>query len=152
MIKVVFAWVIAAGVWAAPYSVGQQVPPMELSDQFDQKHLLQTIPDIVVMVFEREASATVNGYLSQQEKGYLEKRNAAFVADISQMPRFVAESFALPKMREYPYAVLLIRDEEQGLLFPGEEGKITVMKFRGNILTQIQYVTTAAELKAAIEQ
>ena len=57
----------------------------------------------------------------------------------------------MPKMRKYPHTVLLIRDEEQGLRFPGEEGKITVMKFRGNFLREIEYITTAAELKQAIE-
>ena len=55
-------------------------------------------------------------------------------------------------MRKYPHTVLLIRDEEQGVKFPGEEGKITVMKFRGNFLTKVQFVETAEQLKKAIEQ
>lgn len=68
------------------------------------------------------------------------------------MPSFIAEAFALPKMRHYPYAILLIRDEELGLRFPAQEGKITVLHFAANVLRRIEYVNTAEHLKAAIEQ
>ena len=117
-----------------------------------KKHTLKVMPKTVIMAFEKGTGATVNEYLAAQGKGYLAKHKAAFVADISLMPKFITESFALPKMRKYPHTVLLIQDEMVGLKFPGEEEKITVMKFRGNFLTQIRYVTTAAELKAAIEE
>lgn len=143
---------IALSVWAAPYKVGQSVSPLDLSDQFGKRYTLKTMPKTLIMAFEKGTGATVNEYLAAQGKGYLDKYKAAFVADISQMPNFITETFALPKMRKYPHTVLLIRDEEQGLKFPGEEEKITVMKFRGNFLQSVEYITTADELKKAIEQ
>lgn len=152
MKKVIIAFLAAASLWAAPYQVGQSVMPLDLSDQFGKKHTLKAMPKTLIMAFEKGTGATVNEYLADKGKGYLAKHKAAFVADISLMPNFITESFALPKMRKYPHTVLLIRDEEQGLRFPGEEGKITVMKFRGNFLTKIDFVTTASELKSAIEQ
>lgn len=152
MKKVIITLFMVAGLWGAPYQVGQSVMPLDLSDQFGKKHTLKAMPKTLIMAFEKGTGATVNEYLAAQGKGYLAKHKAAFVADISLMPKFITESFALPKMRKYPHTVLLIQDEEQGLRFPGEEDKITVMKFRGNFLTKIDYITTAAELKAAIEQ
>ena len=137
---------------AAPYKVGQSVMPLDLSDQFGKRVTLKMMPKTVVMAFEKGTGATVNDYLTSQEKGYLAKNKAAFVADISQMPKFITESFALPKMRKYNHTVLLIQDEEQGLNFPYQEDKITVMKFRGNFLTKIEFVDTAEQLKKAIEQ
>ena len=151
MKKVIITLLAAAGLWGAPYQVGQSVTPLDLSDQFGKRHMMKSMPKTLIMAFEKGTAATVNDYLAAQEKGYLASHKAAFVADISLMPNFITESFALPKMRKYPHTVLLIRDEEQGLRFPGEEGKITVMKFRGNFLREIEYITTAAELKQAIE-
>lgn len=143
---------IAVSVWAAPYKVGQSVMPLDLNDQFGKRVTLTSMPKTLIMAFEKGTGATVNEYLATQDKGYLAKNKAAFVADISQMPKFITESFALPKMRKYPHKILLIQDEEQGLRFPGEEEKITVMKFRGNFLTKVEFVSTAEELKKAIEQ
>lgn len=152
MKKIVMAVLAAASIWAAPYSVGQSVSPLDLNDQFGKRHSLKVMPHTLIMAFEKGTGATVNEYLAAQGKGYLTKVNAAFIADISQMPNFITQAFALPKMRKYPHVVLLIQDEEQGLKFPAEEDKITVMKFRGNFLTKIEFVTTAAEIKQAIEQ
>ncbi|WP_298692764.1 hypothetical protein [uncultured Sulfuricurvum sp.] len=152
MKKVLIALLVGLSVWAAPYKVGQSVAPLDLSDQFGKRYSMKAMPKTLIMAFEKGTGATVNEYLAAQGKGYLDKNKAAFVADISQMPNFITEAFALPKMRKYPHTVLLIRDEEQGLRFPAEEDKITVMKFRGNFLQSVDYITTADELKKAIEQ
>lgn len=144
--------VLSAVLMAAPYKVGQSVMPLNLADQFGKKVVLKSMPKTLIMAFEKGTGATVNEYLATQDKGYLAKHKTVFVADISQMPNFITETFALPKMRKYPHTVLLIRDEEQGLNFPGEDGKITVMKFRGNFLTKVEFVESTAEVKKAIEQ
>ena len=145
MKKVIILLFVTLTLWAAPYKVGQSVMPLDLSDQFGK-------PKTLIMAFEKGTGATVNEYLTAQEKGYLAKNKAAFVADLSQMPKFITESFALPKMRKYTHTVLLIQDEVQGLNFPYQEDKITVMKFRGNFLTKVEFIETAVELKKAIEQ
>ncbi|AFV98575.1 MULTISPECIES: hypothetical protein [unclassified Sulfuricurvum] len=152
MKKVIILLMVALSVWAAPYKVGQSVMPLDLNDQFGKRLTLKAMPKTLIMAFEKGTGATVNEYLTVQEKGYLVKNKAAFVADISQMPKFITESFALPKMRKYTHTVLLIQDEEQGLNFPYQEDKITVMKFRGNFLTKVEFIETTAELKKAIEQ
>lgn len=152
MKKVIAVLLTALSLWGAPYKVGQSVMPLDLNDQFGKRYTLKVMPKTLVMAFEKGTGATVNEYLGAQEKGYLAKNKAAFVADISQMPKFITETFALPKMRKYNHTVLLIQDEEQGINFPYQEDKITVMKFRGNFLTKVDFVSTADELKKAIEQ
>jgi hypothetical protein len=152
MKKVIISLLVAVSIWAAPYKVGQSVMPLDLSDQFGKRVTLKMMPKTLIMAFEKGTGATVNEYLSAQEKGYLAKNKAAFVADISQMPKFITESFALPKMRKYAHTVLLIQDEEQGFDFPYQEDKITVMKFRGNFLTKVEFISTVSELKRAMEQ
>jgi len=152
MKKMIVLLLVVLSVWAAPYKVGQSVAPLDLNDQFGKKIVLKAMPKTLIMAFEKETSATVNDCLGKQSGNYLSDHHAAYIADISPMPTFIAEAFALPKMRKYPYTVLLIRDEEIGLKFPAEEGKITVLRFEKNILKAIEYVATADELKTAIEQ
>ncbi|MBV5320064.1 MAG: hypothetical protein JZU62_00095 [Sulfuricurvum sp.] len=152
MKRVIVLLLVTMSLWAAPYKVGQSVMPLDLNDQFGKRYTLKMMPKTLIMAFEKGTGATVNEYLTVQEKGYLAKNKAAFVADISQMPKFITESFALPKMRKYTHTVLLIQDEEQGLNFPYQEDKITVMKFRGNFLTKVEFISTPTELKKAIEQ
>ncbi len=152
MKKVIMFALLAMSLYAAPYKLGQSVMPLDLEDQFGKKSTMNVMPKTLIMAFEKGTGATVNEYLTVQEKGYLKKYDAGFVADISHMPNFITKVFALPKMRKYTHTVLLIRDEEQGLRFPAEDGKITVMTFRGNVVTSVEYVITANELKAAIEK
>lgn len=142
----------ALSLWAAPYSVAQKIAPIEVEDQFGIKHSLNTIPKTFIFVFEKEGSEIVNECLGKQRRSYLAEHQALYLADISSMPAFVAEAFALPKMRQYLYTVLLIRDEEMGAKFPAEEGKVTLLRMDGNLIKAIEYVTTADELQKAIER
>lgn len=152
MKKIIVLLLLTVSIWGAAYKVGQSVQPLELKDQFAKKHTMKVMPHTLIMAFEKGTGATVNEYLAAQDKGYLNAHNAAFVADISGMPSFITNTFAIPKMQKYPHTVLLIDDEEFGLKFPGQEEKITVMKFKGNFLQSIDYVSTADELKRAVEQ
>jgi len=152
MKKMVLFALLAMSLYGAAYQVGQSVAPLELQDQFGKHIALKVMPKTVIMAFEKGTSGTVNEYLAAQNKDYLGLHNSAFIADISQMPNFITESFALPKMRKFSHTVLLIRDEELGLRFPAQEEKITVMKFQGNRVSAIEFVSTAEQLKQAIEQ
>lgn len=141
------------GVFASAheYTEGSALRPIELVDQFDERVVIKDFSKIAIVVFDREASDVVNTFLQTQSPEYLAKHEAFLIADISEMPGFVAQAFALPKMRKYPYKVLLIKDEEQGMLFPGEEHKITIMHINHNKVKKISYITTANELKAILD-
>lgn len=151
MKKVLLFLLITLSMWAASYNVGQTVPPLNFPDQFGKITVFKEMPQTFIFTREKGTSAIVNDFLKTQDGAYLQKYNAVYVADISGMPNFITEVFALPKMRKYPYSVLLIRDESQ-VKFPGEEGKVTVMKLKGNMVTSISYVSIPEQLKAAIEQ
>jgi hypothetical protein len=152
MKKVFLTLLIAMSVWAVGYKAGDTVPPIDFPDQFGKRAIFNEMPQTLILTYEKGTSATVNDFLATQDGAYLQKHNAVYIADISGMPNFITEVFALPKMRKFAYPVLLIRDEEQGLKFPGEEGKVTVMKLKGNFVSSVTYVSTPEQLKVAIEQ
>ncbi len=139
-------------MWANEYQIGQTINTIILNDQFGTTHNIDKMPRTIIMTFEKEPSAVLNEYLSKQSEGYLEKNNAVFVADISEMPAFVSKSFALPKMREYKYKVLLITDENEGATYPYQEGQITIIKTENNRIKSINFTDKLSQLNKMIEK
>ena len=63
--------------------------------------------------------------LSEKKENILEKNSAVYVADISGMPSLISKFIALPKMKKYPFSVLLLDDTNKDN-FVKEDGKIIV--------------------------
>jgi hypothetical protein len=139
-------------VLANEYQVGQSIKPVILNDQFGAIHNIDKMPRTIIMTFEKEPSDVLNEYLSKQPEGYLEKNNAVFIADISGMPAFVSKSFALPKMKEYKYKALLITDENEGAMYPYQEGQITIIKTENNRIKSINFTDKLSQLNKMIEK
>lgn len=139
-------------MWANEYQIGQTINTIILNDQFGTTHNIDKMPRTIIMTFEKESSDVLNEYLSKLPEGYLEKNNAVFVADISGMPAFVSKSFALPKMREYKYKVLLITDENEGAMYPYQEGQITIIKIENNRIKSINFTDKLSQLNKMIEK
>lgn len=152
MKKIIILFLISLSVWGSPYSIGERMEPIELVDQFGNKKHLPSMFEFLIFASDKETSLIVHECLSKQNAEYLSSHKAAYIADISMMPTFIAEAFALPKMRKYSYRMLLIRDEEMGLKFPSLEQKITLIRLRSNVIQSIEYLSSAKELQASIEQ
>jgi len=139
-------------VLANEYQVGQTMNPIILNDQFETAHKIDKMPHTIIMTFEKEPSDILNEYLSKQSQGYLEKNDAIYIADISQMPTFVTKTFALPKMREYKYKVLLITDENEGVKYPYQEGQVTIIKTENHRIKSIKFTDKLSQLNEMIEK
>ncbi len=143
---------VAVMISANEYQTGQSIKPIILNDQFGATHKIAKMPSTVIITFEKEPSNILNEYLLKQSEGYLEKNNAIYIADISQMPAFVTKSFALPKMKEYKYKVLLITDENEGALYPYQEGQITIIKMENDRIRSISFTDKPSQLNEMIEK
>jgi len=139
--KTFFALIaLAASLFAGP-SVGQPFPPTTLEDQFGKTHTVGA-EGLILISFERDVSDRVNAFLKQQPKSFLTDNGTVYIADISAMPTIIAKLFALPKMRDYPYAVLLNRDEDFEKGFDKREGKLTVYRLQGGNVIAVEFIDT----------
>lgn len=104
------------------------LPTLTLKDQFEQTQTLG--PEIRYLIFtaEKDASNLVDEVLEGQTGDTLTAGGIRVVADISAMPGMVTKMFALPKLRKYPYSVLLGRTAEDTRDLPREPGKVTVVE------------------------
>ena len=70
---------------------------------------------------------------------------SAYIADITGMPGIITSLIAMPKMKAYPFSVLLVDDTNKGL-FPVQEDMISVISLDNGKIKDIKYVKTADEL------
>lgn len=137
---------------AQAVEVGERLAPWTLLDQFDQARSLDNQVEILLVARSMDAAKLLNTALQDRPRGYLEARQAVFVADIQRMPRLIATMFALPAMRDYAYRVLLDRDGRVAPRYPGAVDKVLWLQLHdGQLLARHEYAS-AGELRAALEQ
>jgi hypothetical protein len=138
--------------WAQAVEVGERLAPWTLLDQFDQAYSLNDQAQILLVARSMDAAKRVDAALQGQPKGYLEARQAVFVADIQRMPRLIAKLFAVPAMQAYSYRVMLDRDARVAPRYPGPVDKVLWLQLdKGKLVAQREY-GSAAELRQALEQ
>ena len=143
------AWPVLAT--AAPLVVGDTLP----SAQFENQHgKPEPFPGegthVVLFAVEKAPSDVVNDYLTALGVEAMRQQGIVFLADISGMPGFVTQTFALPKMRKRSYAILLATKAEQCAFMPHEKDAVTVLHLHQGKITQIQFARDAAALKSAV--
>jgi hypothetical protein len=131
---------LLTGSLFADFKVGETLPAITLPDQFDKEFTVDAKDKLLIMAFEKDISVVVNDYLKSQPKTFLETHHAKYISDISTMPSFVTSMFALPKMKKYPFSVMLINNNF-GNQFNRQKGKITVYTLKNNKIQSIDFFT-----------
>lgn len=130
---------------------GEKLAPWTLLDQHDQAYSLDNSTHILLVARDMDGAKLVKAALAQQPKGYLEARDAVFVADIQRMPALISKLFAIPAMRDYTYRVLLDRDGRVASRYSGQDGQVQWLQLREGVLVGQHSFADAAALKAALE-
>jgi hypothetical protein len=129
---------------------GERLAPWTLLDQHDEPYTLNDETRILLVARDMAGAKLVNAALQGKPKGYLEERQAVFLADISRMPGVIASLFALPKMRDYNYRILLDHDARIAPRYPAGEGEVLWLQLEdGRLLTQ-QAFKEAGALEQAL--
>jgi len=116
-------------------------PTLKLVDQFDEKIEIDQENNTTLLIsFEKEISKKINTFLKEQKPEFMKNHNLLYIADISSMPSFVTNWFALPKMKKLPFKIALIYDEEVAKPINKEEGKISVIYLKDNHVKSIKFV------------
>jgi hypothetical protein len=123
----------------AGFKAGETLPKIALNDQFEKPWKVESSDILLIMAFEKDVSIEISDFLKAQSKGFMTQRHMKYISDISAMPSFITSMFALPKMKKYPFSVMLINDDF-GKQFDREEGKVTVYRLKNNKITAIEFV------------
>jgi len=130
---------------------GERLAPWTLLDQHDVPYTLNDETRILLVARDMGGAKLVNAALEGKPKGYLDERQAVFLADISRMPSVIASLFALPKMRDYNYRILLDRDARIAPRYPAGESDVLWLQLDGLQIVSQQVFTRADDLRQALE-
>ncbi len=137
---------------AQPVAVGQSLPQRNFVDQHDKSHDFPGAGTrLVLFAVEKAPSDWVNAALTALGAQGVQARGIVFLADISGMPGFVTRSFALPKMRQRPYPILLVQDAQQADFMPREKDAVTVLRIKGGKVLSVAFARDEAAVKAAAD-
>jgi NADPH-dependent ferric siderophore reductase len=142
----VAGWLVSGALAAAELRVGDAFPYLSLPDQHGQAYALPSDTARVLFAADKLGSDLLNGFLAQQPDDYLGRRHVVYIADISSMPAIVTRLFALPKMRERPYRIMLADEAAAVAFLPRQAGAVTVVHLRERQVVSIGFLSTEAEL------
>ncbi len=145
MKKVLFSALLLVATFANALSIGDSTPTFAINDQFEKAHTIAADTKTILVAADKDTSEILRDYFLTKEKGFLEANKAYYVADISGMPSLIAKFFALPKMKKYPFSILLV-DENQTKEFTKKEGNITVYSVNNGKISDVKYIKNAEEL------
>ncbi len=135
---------------AAPLAPGAVLPPLSLSDQHDKPWTAGPGTRVVLFAADKAASDLANPLIAEQGPEFLSRGGIVYLADISAMPAMVTRLFALPKLRELPFSIGLVRRTAAADDLPRQPGKVTVLDLDRGVITQIRYAADAKALRLAL--
>src|SRR5262245_222686 len=137
---------------AEPLAVGATLPPLAAEDQHGAPVKVDDGVRLLLVSHDMDAGDVVKAALASANQEFLDRRHAVYVADIAGMPAMISKLFALPKMRQRPYRVLLDRDGSLTRDLPREKGHVAVVTLDQLRITRIEQVGSADALRATLER
>ena len=145
MKKILFSVLLFVATFANALNIGDVTPTFDIKDQFEKNHKIAADAKTILVAADKGTSEILRDYFLTKDAKFLSTNKAYYVADISGMPSLIAKFFALPKMKKYPFSVLLV-DEEQTKLFNKKEDNITIYSIKDGKISDIKFIKTAKEL------
>lgn len=133
-------------MFADTIKVGEEIKPFILPDQFGTQHSVNSKEySMIVISGEKQLSAKMKDFLQLKHRNFLEEHNTLYISDIHSMPSFVTNFFALPKMQEYKFLLLLIYNEEQNI-FPMKNDQLTIIKLQDTKVSSITFENNVTKI------
>ena len=152
LLLMVMLLIVSASVSMAEMAeIGKPFPSYTLEDQFGQTNTLSTDTRFVIVASEKDVSGKVNDWLKPKAPDYLAAHKTEYVSDIEPMPGIITTLFAMPKMKKYPFKLLLATEKSFAATYPKEKGRIALFVLDANqVLTDVRFVESPAEIEAVI--
>ena len=138
--KIIVMFLLFYGVlFADVLKVKDKFPYDSFIDQFKKKLAITPQTKEIIISFSKKNGKAVKAFL-QTHKGYLEKKQAVYLADVSSVPSLVMSLFMKPSLQKNNFRVGLIEDEEIANILPQVEGKTTVIRLEKMHIKSIKFI------------
>lgn len=126
---------------------------LKLPDQFDKSVSLTNETKKLIFAFSKNTGHITREFFGKQSKDFLSSKKALLVADISKMPVFIRNTFAMPDLKKSPYHILLIYDEKLAKEFEKgiDKDKVIVVELNNKKVTKVNYASNTKELEELLK-
>ena len=128
----------------------QTLPNLILNDQHDQPQTISDDTRYLLFTADKDGANLADAVLDGQTAETLAAAGIRLVADISAMPGLVTALFALPKLRQRPYSILLGRTPDDTRDLPREPGKVTVIETDGGTVTALHFLEQNDDIRQVL--
>lgn len=136
---------------AATLEKGAKFPAYTVKDAFGTTNTLSPATRFVIIASEKSVSGAINDWLAKKPADFLSSHKAEYVSDITPMPAIITTLFALPKMKKYPFRILLADDPAFAATYPSQPGKIALFTLDPQgAIQDILFATSVAEVEKAL--
>lgn len=142
---------LSSATLADPLAVGSRLAPQTFTDQHGRTAALDESVRVLMFSRDMKANKLAKEAFLPKPPDYLSAAGAMYVIDVSGMPRFVTNNFAIPKMQKYSYRIFLDRDGKATPDLPAQKAQVTVVHLDHLEVKRIDYAVTAGALNAAVE-
>ncbi len=134
--------------WAAEGEIaaGTSLPPLAVNDQFDRPVTIDHSTRFLLFAADQAAGDLATDALKANPE-MLAQQRIVYIADISGMPAMITRMFALPKWRELPFAVGLVRDAQLTAALPRRPGELTLLALEQGKVQGVEYLADAAAVR-----
>ena len=136
---------------ADPYTIESRISGFSLKDQHYNQYEVDETTRLILFSKDMKGGSIIRNGLKETYRNYLSNNNTVFIADISGMPGLIRRFVALPKMRNYPYSILLDMVSSVTKDFPSQPDKATLIYVRNLRITDMQYIENPELIRPAIE-
>ncbi len=130
---------------------GDSIPQIDFTDQFDKPSPLPAGTEKILFISDMDASKITHPLLAKEGDNYLKNNQTILISDIHKMPSLISRFVALPKMREYPYTIRLIKEEKLGDPFPRTKGQVTCIELKSDKIIKIDFFDNEQMIRKFIE-
>lgn len=130
----------------------RELPPITFKDQWDKDQVLDERTRLVIFSHHKEGSRWVKDALDGLQIADLSRHHWLYVADISTMPAMISKVMAIPKMRQYPFAIALIKKDHSVPDWPVAEDAVAVYELNRLEITRIYQVKSEEDLKNLLHE
>lgn len=127
------------------------LPTMTFNDQWDKQQNLDKDVQLVIVSTHKAGGQWVRQSFEAMSVSDLASKHWLYVADISNMPGLITRMFALPKMRDYSFAVALVRDESKIKDWPKKDAAVAVYRLHDLAVESVEFFANQAALQAYLQ-
>lgn len=141
---------IGGDAWANPPVAGDHIEPFALADQFGELRQVDASLGALLCTSDMDGGKLIEAALKLNGSRLLEDANAAFVANISRMPKIITRVFAMRSFRKRGYPMLLDMEGATKGALPSQKGKATLLELDHLRILSVRHFHDAKSLRKAL--